>query len=587
MISPISGARRADAGATEAFRQARDLLLETGGDLDDAVRRFRWPRFTEFNWAFDWFDAVAAGNDRTAVRILDARTGHSRELSYARLSQRSNQVANWFRRHGLGRGDRLLLMLENGFPVWESILAAMKIGAVVIPTYTSVSGRDLADRIERGAVTHVLTEASLTTRFARFAGELTRMSTGTAPTGWLEYARTEAESAVFEPGYRTRADELLFIYFTSGTTSRPKMVGHTHVSYPVGHLTGMYWNALRPGDVHANVSAPGWAKHAWSSFFGPFNAEATVLSIDTPAGDAGAFIEALRASGATSVCAPPTVWRMLMQADLGPRPDRLRDATSVGEPLNPEVIARIEQAWGLTVRDGYGQTEVTAMIGNTFGAPVRPGSFGRPLPGYRVVLLDPETGLETDEGEVCVDLSERPTPMMVGYLDDEDKTAQVFADGYYHTGDIAARDEAGWLTYVGRRDDVFKSFDHRISPFEVESALLEHPHVAEAAVIPVPDPVGTAVPKAFIQLAPGVTAHREIARSILEFSANRLAPHQRPASIEFGELPKTTSGKIRRAELREGERQRALTRHSCGIGSGVSWSARELLGATARSAPGL
>jgi acetyl-CoA synthetase len=463
----------------------------------------------------------------------------------------------------------------------------MKVGAVVIPTYTSVSGWDLADRIERGAVTHVLTEASLTARFARFAGELTRMSTGSAPEGWLDYAAAEAEPVEFEPGFRTRADELLFIYFTSGTTSRPKMVGHTHTSYPVGHLTGMYWNALRPGDVHANVSAPGWAKHAWSSFFGPFNAEATVLSIETPAGDARAFIDALRSAGATSVCAPPTVWRMLMQAELGPRPARLRDATSVGEPLNPEVIARIEQAWGLTVRDGYGQTEVTAMVGNTVGAQVLPGSLGRPLPGYRVVLIDPDTGLEADEGELCVDLGERPTPIMAGYLDDEDKTAQVFAHGYYHTGDIAVRDEAGRLTYVGRRDDVFKSFDHRISPFEVESALLEHPHVAEAAVIPVPDPVGTCVPKAFVQLAPGVSAHREIARSILEFSANRLAPHQRPAAIEFGELPKTTSGKIRRAQLREGERMRALERHSCGIGAGVSWSARELLGATARSAPGL
>jgi acetyl-CoA synthetase len=585
-IDHPEGAPQPAASPFEAFRQARDQLLETRDDLDAARARFRWPRLEHFNWALDWFDAVAADNERAAVRIIDARTGERRELSYAQLSRRSNRVANWLRRHGLERGGRLLLMLDNDFPVWEAILAAMKLGAVVIPTYTSVSGRDLADRIERGGVTHVLTDAGLTHRFAELPAGITRMSTGAAPTGWLAYAEAGAESAAFEPGFRTRADELLFIYFTSGTTSRPKMVGHTHASYPVGHLTGMYWNALRPGDVHANVSAPGWAKHAWSSFFAPFNAEATVLSITAPPGQADAFIDALRAEQVTSLCAPPTVWRMLVQARLGERPARLRDATSVGEPLNPEVIARVEQAWGLTVRDGYGQTEVTAMIGNTVGAAIKPGSVGRVLPGYSVVLRDPETGQPAREGEICVDLSDRPVPMMVGYLDDEEKTEQVFADGFYHTGDIAIQDADGYLTYVGRRDDVFKSFDHRISPFELESALLEHPHVAEAAVVPIPHAVGAYVPKAFVRLVAGVAPSREVAHSIVESSAQRLAPHQRLAAIEFGELPKTTSGKIRRAELRAGEQQRAGT-GGAGSAGIAAWSAQELLGGVARSAPGL
>jgi acetyl-CoA synthetase len=567
--------------ATRRFRAARDLLLELHGDHEAAVSRFRWPRFERFNWALDWFDEVAAGNDRGAVRLI-AADGTAQERSYAELSARSSQTANWLRRHGVRFGDRLLLMLDNQFPVWETILAAIKLGAVVIPTYTSVSGDDLADRLDRGGVSHVLTEDRLTGWFDEHAAGLTRLNTGCEVQGWANYADGAGEPTLFTPGRETQASDPLFIYFTSGTTSRPKMVEHTHASYPVGHLTGMYWNGLMPADVHANVSAPSWAKHAWSSFFAPFNAEATVLSVAPTPGRPTALLDALRREGATSLCAPPTAWRMLLQHDLGERPPRLRDATSVGEPLNPEVIEQVRERWGLTVRDGYGQTEATAMVGNTAGSAFRPGSMGRPLPGYDIRIIDPETGRPADEGEICVSLANGPLGLMTGYLGDEAKTAAVLADGYYHTGDIATRDERGYLTYVGRGDDLFKSFDHRISPFELESALLRHPSVAEAAVVPVPDPVGMFVPKAFVALARGVEPTRETARDILEAVGARLASHQMIAVLEFADLPKTASGKTRRALLRE------AGQHAAGAESARRvWRSEELLGNAARSAAGL
>ncbi len=320
----------------------------------------------------------------------------------------------------------------------------------------------------------------------------------------------------------------------------------------------MYWIGLREGDIHQNVSSPGWAKHAWSSFFAPWNAGATIFVLEQARFSARRTVEWLEKVGVTTFCAPPTVWRLMILDDLGPRPPKLRELVSAGEPLNPEVIERIRRAWGLTVRDGYGQTETTAQVGNSPGQEVRLGSMGRPLPGYRVVLLDVQ-GHEASEGEVALRLSPRPLGLMVGYLDDPERTGTVMAGGYYRTGDEASVDAQGYLHYVGRGDDVFKSSDYRISPFELESALIEHPAVAEAAVVPSPDPVRTSLPKAFVALKPGVTPNAATARDILLFCKERLAPYKRIRAIEFTELPKTVSGKIRRVQLRaeETERRRA------------------------------
>jgi acetyl-CoA synthetase len=312
---------------------------------------------------------------------------------------------------------------------------------------------------------------------------------------------------------------------------------------------------VRPGDVHLNISSPGWAKHAWSNFFAPWNAGATVLVVNQPRFAARPLLDAMERYAVTSFCAPPTVWRMLIQEDLTQWKPPLRELVGAGEPLNPEIIAQVRRAWGVTLRDGYGQTETTAIAANPPGLPVKEGSMGLALPGYEVALIDPLTGEPSAEGEVCLPLASEPLGLMAGYQDDPERQAEATAGGYYHTGDVASRDEEGYLTYVGRTDDVFKASDYRISPFELESVLLEHPAVAEAAVVPSPDPVRLAVPKAYVVLAPGHSPDAETARDVLAFAREQLAPYKRVRRLEFADLPKTVSGKIRRVELRTREHE--------------------------------
>ena len=296
------------------------------------------------------------------------------------------------------------------------------------------------------------------------------------------------------PDAVTRATDPLLLYFTSGTTAKPKLVLHTHQSYPVGHLTTMFWVGLREGDIHYNISSPGWAKHAWSSFFAPWNAGACIFVYRSARFSPAATLQVIVDKGVTTLCAPPTVWRLFIQEDLASYKVKLREVVGAGEPLNPEVISQVQKAWGLTIRDGYGQTETTALVGNAPGQPVKAGSMGRPLPGYQVVLLDVD-GKEAEEGEIALQLKPRPLGLMVGYKDDPSKMAHAEAEGFYRTGDVASRDADGYLFFVGRADDVFKSSDYRISPFELESFLIEHECVAEAAVVPSPDPLRLAVPK--------------------------------------------------------------------------------------------
>jgi acetyl-CoA synthetase len=315
----------------------------------------------------------------------------------------------------------------------------------------------------------------------------------------------------------------------------------------------MAWIGLRPGDVHLAISSPGWAKHAWSCFFAPWIAEATIFVYNYSRFDAAALLHQLRRAGVNTFCAPPTVWRMLIQSDLGEKPDGLREVLGAGEPLNPDVIAQVEQAWGLTIRDGFGQTETTLQVGNTPGQPVKPGSMGRPMPGVPVVLIDPVSGELADEGEICLDLQRNPLNLMTGYLDDPARNATVTAGGYYHTGDVAQRDAEGYITYIGRTDDVFKSSDYKVSPFELESVLIEHPAVVEAAVVPQPDETRLCVPKAYVSLAEGWQPTAETARQIMEYARDHLAPYLKVRRVEFYELPKTISGKIRRVELRRRE----------------------------------
>jgi acetyl-CoA synthetase len=543
------------ASGTGALRAARDLLLTHRTDYAAAVAGFAWPALDEFNWALDWFDVIAAEHpDRLALRVV-GDDGSDEAVSYAEMAARSNQVANWLRGLGVRRGDHVLLMLGNIVPLWEVMLAAMKLGAVIIPASTLLQAADLEDRISRGHVKHVIAEAPHTPRFAGLSGDWTRVVVGSAGTpGWHSYADSSAAPTEFAPDGTTSPGDPLLLYFTSGTTSKPKLVGHTHASYPVGHLSTMYWIGIQPGDVHLNISSPGWAKHAWSNFFAPWNAQATILILNQSRFNAQGLLKALGDCGVTTFCAPPTVWRMLIQADLSAASvSALRECVAAGEPLNPEVIEQVRKAWGITVRDGFGQTETTAQVGNPPGQPVKAGSMGRPLPGYPVVLVDPVTDEPGRDGEICLDLNRRPLGLMTGYADDAERDAEAMRGGYYHTGDVASQDDDGYITYVGRTDDVFKASDYRISPFELESVLIEHVAVAEAAVVPSPDPLRLAVPKAYVLLAAGSAPDPELARDIMAFVRMRVPGYKRIRRVEFGELPKTISGKIRRVELRAQE----------------------------------
>lgn len=538
--------------ATEAFRAARDFLLEHREDYTTAYREFAWPRPERFNWALDWFDAIADGNDRTALHLVE-EDGDETRLSFAALSRRSDQVANWLRERGVRAEDRVLVMLGNQAELWETALAAMKLRAVVIPATPLLGPADLRDRVERGRVRHVIARTADTAKFDEVPGDYTRVAVGEAPAGsWLPYADTHAAAEHFAPDGPTLLDDPLMLYFTSGTTARPKLVEHTHTSYPIGHLATMYWIGLRPGDVHLNISSPGWAKHAWSNLFAPWNAEATVFLHNYTRFDAPRLMAEMDKAGVTTFCAPPTVWRMLIQADLSLLRTPPREVVAAGEPLNPEVIEQVRRAWGVTVRDGFGQTETAVQVSNSPAQVLKTGSMGRPSPGYRVELLDPVSGAPgATEGEIALDLSDRPVGLMTGYHGDPDRTAEAMAGGYYRTGDIGSRDADGYLTYIGRSDDVFKASDYKISPFELESAMLEHEAVAEAAVVPAPDPLRLAVPKAYIVLAEGWEPGPDTAKVLFEHSREALAPYKRLRRLEFGELPKTVSGKIRRIELRE------------------------------------
>ncbi|MDC5696004.1 AMP-binding protein [Intrasporangium calvum] len=557
---------------TARYRAARDQLVELREDYERARSEFAFPDVGErWNWAIDWFDAIARGNDKPALTIVE-QDESVRTVSFDEMARRSDQVAAWLKGLGISSGDSVILMLGNQLELWESMLGVMKLGAVIMPTTVAVGPGDLVDRMERGAARAVITNATECHKFDDVPGDYVRIAVGADPanpTGAAGQAAWEPYSAAYDvvaepaehPG--TGPDDRLLLYFTSGTTSKPKLVEHTQRSYPVGHLSTMYWIGLRPGDVHLNISSPGWAKHAWSSFFAPWIAEATIFIYNYSRFDPAALLRALRTHEVTSLCAPPTVWRMLINADLSGGPGSLREVIGAGEPLNPEVIAQVERAWGLTIRDGFGQTEMTAAIGNTPGSRIKPGSMGRPLPGVPVAIVDPltndllpapEAG-GTVEGEICLDLSQRPIPLMTGYQGDPERNAAAMEGGWYHTGDVASVDEDGYVTYVGRTDDVFKASDYKISPFELESVLIEHVAVAEAAVVPAPDPVRLAVPKAYIALVAGYEPGEEVARSILAHARERLAPWQRVRRIEFYELPKTISGKIRRVELRGREEE--------------------------------
>ena len=547
-MSTVSSSPRSTE--TPAFREARDLLLELGPDYHGARAAFVWPRPERFNWALDWFDAeLAAGEHgrRIALKVIGERV---ETRTFADLRLESSRLANGLRSLGAKRGDRLLMMLGVVPELWATMLAAMKLGLVLIPAMPTLGQADIADRLERGKAKYLIAHGSDADKFAGLGGGVERVAIGPAPPGWRRYAPLLG-SQFFEPDGPTRADDPMLLYFTSGTTARAKLVVHTHASYPIGHLSTMYGIGLKPGDSHLNISSPGWAKHAWSSFFAPWNAGAAIIALALRF-DPRAALDALVEHQVTTFCAPPTVWRMLVQHDLKQWKVVLREVVAAGEPLNPEVIEQVRRAWGLTVRDFYGQTETTMIVGNSPGQRIVPGSMGRPSPGYRIALLDAD-GLESDSGEIAISLHPRPVGLMRGYQDETGDLKAIEGE-YYRTGDVATRDANGYITFIGRADDVFKSSDYRLSPFELESVLIEHDAVAEAAVVPAPDPMRHMIAKGYIALAQGHAPNRATAAAIFRHMRARVSAYKLVRRIEFAELPKTISGKIRRVELRQREK---------------------------------
>jgi acetyl-CoA synthetase len=544
---------------TQAFKAARDFLFAHRTDYVTAHRDFKWPELEHFNYALDWFDAELAVTHAHDVALKIVGAGAA-SRSFAELSEASNRVANGLRALGVKRGERILLMLGNVVPLWEVMLAAMKLGAVVIPATTLLTPADLKDRFDRGRVRRLVATGADAPKFDGLDPTVTRIAVGDAPSGWHSYDALLEASAPFTPDAPTKATDPLLLYFTSGTTSRPKLVEHSHQSYPAGHLITMYWIGMKPGDMHLNISSPGWAKHAYSCFFAPWNAGATVFIANQPRFHAASMLDAITENKVTTICAPPTVWRMFVQEDLARWKTSLREVCSAGEPLNPEVIEHVQKVWNHTPREGYGQTETTLQIGCFPGQIVKPGSMGLESPGYRIALLDAD-GQAAEEAEVCIELDPAPVGLMRGYQNDDGNFAPL---GHrtgnhlaYRTGDVATRDADGYYTFVGRADDVFKASDYRISPFELESALIEHPAVAEAAVVPAPDAVRMAVPKAYIALAAGYDPSAETALSIFQHLRSILAPYKRVRRLSFGGLPKNMAGKIRRVELRQAEAELA------------------------------
>jgi acetyl-CoA synthetase len=536
------------------FQEARAFLLKHRTDCDAALKGFRWPDPVPFNWALDWFDAGLAQNpdskDRAALWIVDAGSNRETKLSFAALSRRSSQVANFLRAQGLQRGDHQLLLLGNVVPLWETMLAAMKLGVVVIPATTLLTPDELRDRLDRGRARAVVATQDQVAKFAGLGGDsLVRIVVGanSGHDGWLPFAQAADAPETFTPDGATNADDPMLLYFTSGTTAKPKLVRHSQRSYPVGHLSTMYWLGLQPGDIHLNISSPGWAKHAWSCFFAPWNAGATVFVVNQPRFDAKGLLATIGRCGVTTLCAPPTVWRLFIQEKLSTFKVSLREVCGAGEPLNPEVIDQVQVAWGLTIRDGYGQTETTALAGNSPGQKVKVGSMGRPLPGYRVEITDVDGRPTRGRG----DPHARGRPARrpdAGLSGDDGKLAGRRA--IYRSGDVVFADDEGYLTFVGRTDDVFKSSDYRISPFELESGCSSTKRWRKRPSCRARTRSGSRSRKPMC-CWPRASSARRRRHCRSSGISTRLAPFKRIRKLELvAELPKTISGKIRRVQLR-------------------------------------
>ncbi|WP_375167432.1 AMP-binding protein [Desulfofundulus thermocisternus] len=531
-------------------------------DYEKTYAEFRWEKPEYFNFARDVIDKWAQDPAKLAMLWVDDEGNEVRKTFYE-FSVASRRAANVLREQGVKQGDVVVVILPRLIEWWEINLACLRMGAVVSPGTTQLTAKDIKYRLETAEAVCVITDNDVAPRVDEVIGECptvkSRIIVGEPRQGWLNYREAVARASDNFTTANTRSDDNAILYFTSGTTGYPKMTVHTHASYPLGHIiTGKYWLDLRPDDLHWNLSDTGWAKAAWSSFFGPWNMGAALFVHHSPRFSPKKTLELLQKYPITTLCGAPTNYRMMVLEDLSQyKFTTLRHCVGAGEPLNPEVIEVWKKVTGLTIRDGYGQTETVLVCGNFPCIEPRFGSMGKPSPGFDVQVIDEEGNIlpPNTEGDVAIRVKpERPVGLFKEYWKDPEKTASVHRGDWYLTGDRAYKDEDGYLWFVGRADDVILTSGYRIGPFEVESALLEHPAVAESAVVSSPDEIRGEVVKAFVVLAPGYQPSDELVKELQEHVKKVTAPYKYPRKVEFVEsLPKTISGKIRRVELRERE----------------------------------
>lgn len=542
----------------EIYRQVAQAIAD--GDFD-ALGDIKPVKPTYFNWVADIFEPLNVLPHPDEKALIWKYNEQQEIYTFAEVAARANQFLNFIRKYGVEYGDSIFIQLPLVPPNWYSYLACIKGGVIIVPAATSLEVSDIEFRFRSVFPQVALADPANAEKIdeaEKAVGKKIKVKiiTEGRREGWesinsIFSEPTEADAA------KTKSDDDLFYFFTSGTTGMPKVVVHTHFGYPTGHLTTTSWIGVKRGDLHYNISQPGWAKFSWSSFFAPWNVGATILGYHIDRFNPKEQLQALQDLKVNTFCSPPTSLRMLIQEDLKDYNFSLRECVAAGEPLNPEIIEVWKKGTGVLVRDGYGQTEATALVSNLPGSKVKFGSMGKPTFLYDVIIADDEgKEMETlEEGNICLVQHENSVNgVFKTYLLETERNAQVFKHGLYYTGDKAYKDEEGYLWFVGRDDDVIKASDFRVGPFEVESVLLEHPKVLEAAAVASPHPLRGNAVKAFVILAPGVAESAEVAQEIFDFAEQHLARYKIPRIIEFTqELPKTISGKIRRIELRAAE----------------------------------
>ncbi len=551
---------------------SKKKLTPNIGNYDETYKNFKIKVPEYYNFAIDVVDKWAKEDRNRVAMVWVGPNGEERKLTFWDFCVKSNKFANVLTRLDIKKGDKVLVILHRIPEWWEIVLGLMKVGAVFIPGTPQLTSHDIEYRVRTAEIKMVITDPENAKKVEEVENKLptleVKMTVGGEKAGWLSYeAETEPASRELVRVVKetpTKSTDSLLIYFTSGTTGYPKMVLHNH-SYPLGHeVTARFWHDLRPNDLHWTISDTGWAKTAWGKLFGQWIVGSAIFVYDQRGRfDPAKTLELIDEYAITTFCAPPTVYRMLILEDL----DRydfkyLRHCTSAGEPLNPEVISTWKEATGLEIYEGYGQTETTILAGIFPSMKVKPGSMGKPAPGYELAVIgdDLKPLPPNQEGDIAVKIKpQRPVGLFVEYWKNPEAMEESFKGDWYITGDRAYVDEDGYFWFVGRADDVIKSSGYRIGPFEVESALLEHPAVVEAAVVGSPDPIRGQIVKAFVILSPDYTPSDDLVKELQEHVKKITAPYKYPREIEFvKELPKTVSGKIRRVELRERELKKKL-----------------------------